>query len=236
MFLLDRNWTTCFSRVSYTRCAGDADIIATLHMEQKSFFATSRRQRIHLHRLCLPMGTRSESEGRMKACLSIFAILCPAQRGQNMMKFRPEKSWSKLRRKDSAWHACIRYSTFGWGAHTSQQSHTHPVHFYLFPPGDWLEDYHLPSGGRMPRVCGVVNHTPFEGRRSDWRKAKEGNKRSGRGGWEEQLLALAEEEGQVLGKEQLTPDNSRRGENLSAAGGDRETSLSLLRHQETFRD
>ena len=53
-------------------------------------------------------------------------------------------------------------------------------------------------------------------------------------------MALAEEEGQVLGKEELTPTTAAGGSiyqsGPSAAGGDRETSLSLLRHQETFQD
>ena len=39
----------------------------------------------------------------------------------------------------------------------------------------WLEGYHLPSGGRMPRVFGVVNHTLLEGCRSDRTEDKEGN-------------------------------------------------------------
>ncbi|KAJ8381264.1 hypothetical protein SKAU_G00020420 [Synaphobranchus kaupii] len=64
--------------------------------------------------------------------------------------------------------------------------------------------------------------------KSDGRKAEEGNNRTGRGGGEGQLLAVAEEEGQGLGKEHLTQ--------TPAAGGGRETSLSLLRHQETFQD
>ena len=39
---------------------------------------------------------------------------------------------------------------------------------------------------------------------------------------------MAREEGKGLGKEHLTQ--------ITAAGGDRETSPSLLRHQETFHD
>ena len=41
-------------------------------------------------------------------------------------------------------------------------------------------------------------------------------------------MAVAKEEGKGLGKEHLT--------HIPAAGGDREMSLSLLRHQETFLD
>ncbi|CAL8370847.1 unnamed protein product [Boreogadus saida] len=50
------------------------------------------------------------------------------------------------------------------------------------------------SGGWMPRVSGVVTNTPLEGCRSDQGEAKEGNKGPGRGGWERELLPLAEEE------------------------------------------
>lgn len=46
-------------------------------------------------------------------------------------------------------------------------------------------------------------------------------------------MALVKEEGPELGKEYLTP-TAAAGKHLSAAGGDRETSLSLPRHQETF--
>lgn len=67
----------------------------------------------------------------------------------------------------------------------------------------------------MLRLCGAVNHMPAEGRRSDRRKAVEGNKRTGRGGGEGKLLAVAEEEGQVVGKEHLSQ--------TPAAEGGRET-------------
>lgn len=41
-------------------------------------------------------------------------------------------------------------------------------------------------------------------------------------------MAVAKEEGKGLGKEHLTQ--------IPATGGDRETSMSLLRQQETFQD
>ena len=77
----------------------------------------------------------------------------------------------------------------------------------------------------MLRLCGTVNHMPVEGRRSDSRKDGEGNKTTGREG---QLLAVAKEEGQVLGKAHLTQ--------MPTAGDGREMSLSLLHHQETSQD
>lgn len=43
---------------------------------------------------------------------------------------------------------------------------------------------------------GYVGLPTTRGRRSDWREAATGHKRSGRGGGERQLLALAEEERQ----------------------------------------
>ena len=46
-------------------------------------------------------------------------------------------------------------------------------------------------------------------------------------------MALVKKEGSELGKEHLTPKQLWE-KHLSAAGGDRETSLSLPRHQETF--
>lgn len=52
----------------------------------------------------------------------------------------------------------------------------------------------------MPNLCGAVNLTPNEGCRSDGQKAEEGNRRSGFGCREVQLLAAAEEEGQMVGK------------------------------------
>ena len=72
-------------------------------------------------------------------------------------------------------------------------------------PGSWLEVHHLPSGAWLPRLRRAVTHTPSEGCRSDTREAEEGHKGAGREGRQRQLLAVAEEEGQELGKEYLTP-------------------------------
>ncbi len=63
----------------------------------------------------------------------------------------------------------------------------------------------------MPRLRRVVNHMPSEGGRSDRRDPKEGNQRASGGGREGELLALAEEERQELGKEQLTLTTATEG-------------------------
>lgn len=42
--------------------------------------------------------------------------------------------------------------------------------------GGWLENHHVPNGNWMQRLCGAVNHTPAEGRRSDGRRGGEGQK------------------------------------------------------------
>lgn len=72
-------------------------------------------------------------------------------------------------------------------------------------PRGRLEDHHLPSGGRIPRLCEDVNHAPLKGCRSDRRKVEEGGERTGRGRWKRQHLALAEEE------RTTNPVNSHRG-------------------------
>lgn len=63
----------------------------------------------------------------------------------------------------------------------------------------------------MPRLCGVYDHPPTEGRKCDRWKAKESNNRTGGRLREGQLLAVAKEEGKELGKEHLTQ--------IPAAGG-----------------
>ena len=84
-----------------------------------------------------------------------------------------------------------------------------------------------------PRLHGAVNHTPPEGRRSGWRKAEEGHKGAGRGGRERQLVAQAEEEGQELGKEHLTPTTAARGNyfQLQAVTGRRPCHCSATRRR-----
>ncbi len=67
-------------------------------------------------------GWRSEAEGRMKACFGAFTILCLMQRGQNTAEFRPEKTRSKRRYKDSVQRVCMRSDTH---THTRLHSHTH---------------------------------------------------------------------------------------------------------------
>ncbi len=74
-------WTLSYAQSGGSRVAG-ARATAILLQAQISFL------QVHLHCVCVPVGERSESEGRVKVCLGTFAILCPAQRGQNTPEFR----------------------------------------------------------------------------------------------------------------------------------------------------
>ncbi len=94
-------------------------------------FATSVRQ--EMRRVCVPMGGRSKSEGRMKVFFSTFAILCPAPRGQNMAEFRPENTSSQQRCKDSAWRVCRQDKTQLAAVQTHVSTVRHTLSFCLSP-------------------------------------------------------------------------------------------------------
>lgn len=60
------------------------------------------------------------------------------------------------------------------------------------------------EGGKNDRPGQERHHTPLEGRRSGGKEAEEGYKGTFSRGWKRQILALAGEEAQKLGKEHPT--------------------------------
>ncbi len=90
-----------------------------------------------------------------------------------------------------------------------------------------VEGFHLSSGSRLPGVhWNIYSAAPKVPRRKRPQAGK-GAERAGGGGRARELLALASEKGQGVGKRRIL---------RLAAGGGRETSLPPLHHPEMFRD
>ncbi len=90
-----------------------------------------------------------------------------------------------------------------------------------------VEGFHLSSGSRLPGVHWNIYSAAPKVPRHKRPQAGKGAERAGGGGRARELLALASEKGQGVGKRRIL---------RLAAGGGRETSLPPLHHPEMFRD